>query len=139
MVTNANLTGDVTSVGNATTLANTAVSAGSYTTANITVDSKGRITAAASGTAIAPVDVATFNSSGTWTKPTGGQTMAEIQVWGAGGGGGNRTGGNIGGGGGGGGYNTAIVPLSYLASSVSITVGTGGAAESTGGTSSVPL
>lgn len=143
VVTNANLTGDVTSVGNATTLANTAVSAGSYTTANITVDSKGRITAAASGTAIAPVDVATFNSSGTWTKPTGGQTMAEIQVWGAGGGGCSPGGGGqIGGGGGGGGYNAVTIPISYLASSVSITVGTGGAGGGTGGTggsSSVPL
>jgi hypothetical protein len=74
------------------------------------------------------VDVQTFNANGTWTKPSSG-TMARIQVWGGGGGGSALVNGGDGvGGGGGGGYNELWTPLSTLASSVSVTVGTGGTA-----------
>jgi hypothetical protein len=69
-------------------------------------------------------EVQTFNSSGTWTKPSFG-AMARIQVWGGGGGGGRSSGG--GGGGSGGGYNEITLPLSSLGATVSVTIGAGGA------------
>ena len=108
-------------------------------TANSTTFLRGDKTwAAPSGT----VNVQTFNSSGTWTKPASG-SMARIQVWGGGGGAGRANATNRQTGGGGGGYNEITVPLSTLAASVTVTVGAGGAGRSgstgvgsVGGTSS---
>ncbi|WP_281337141.1 LamG-like jellyroll fold domain-containing protein [Flavobacterium eburneipallidum] len=79
----------------------------------------------------------TYSASGTFTVPAGVTTVG-VEAWGAGGGGGSRSGSNGRGGGGGGGAFAAnpTTPVSALSGAYSITVGTGGGANTSGGNSS---
>lgn len=76
VTTNANLTGDVTSIGNATTLTTVNSNVGSFGSAtqvaNFTVNSKGLITAASNITisGVAPGGAAGGNLSGTYPNPS---------------------------------------------------------------------
>lgn len=71
-----------------------------------------------------------FTAAGTWTKPADCRKVKVTVVGGGGGGGGN-----YGGGGGGGGASIKYIDVTAI-SSVSVTVGSGGSSETTGGTSS---
>lgn len=85
-----------------------------------------------SGSAVIPVDIQTFTGNGTWTKPSGGQTVARIFMTGGGGGGGSgrkgAAGSDRGGGGGGSGAGCVIaqVSISLLSATETVTIGAGG-------------
>lgn len=75
----------------------------------------------------------TYNSSGTYTKPSN-LSYVRVQAWGGGGGGNNSPDINgSGGGGGGGAYNEAYIWASSLSSSETITIGAGGNVAQAGG------
>jgi len=76
--------------------------------------------------------IQTFSASGTWTKPTGAKAVF-VQLWAGGGSGGKGTTSGAGGGGGGG-YAEAFLAGSILGSTVSVTVGLGGASVSSANT-----
>ena len=77
------------------------------------------------------INVQTFDSSGTWTKPSGyaAGSRVHVQAWGAGGSGGrSSTQQNISGGGGGG-FSERWATLSQFGATETITIGAGGAAR----------
>ncbi len=82
-------------------------------------------------------NVQTFNSSGTWTKPTSATvpyTEYKVELWGGGGSGGKSVADQCAGGGGGGGYWVWTGPLTDLGNTETVTVGLGGVAVSSANT-----
>lgn len=92
------------------------------------------IAADASG---APVDIQTMTATGSgdsWDKPSGGQTLCQVEIWGGGGSGGVGAAAAAQGGGGGGGYGKKTFLMSSLGSTEQVTIAAGGAAISAAST-----
>lgn len=80
------------------------------------------------------LDLQLFTASSTWTKPTGNYSFVQVELWGAGGSGGAQSNGSIGaGGGGGGGYVKGIFAYASVATTVDVTIGSGGLSVNTTG------
>lgn len=96
-------------------------------------------TSAAAPASTLGVDVQTFNASGTWTKPAGysANSRVLVEVWGGGGSGRYASAGNAGSGGGGGGYSFGWFSLSQLGATESVTVGAGGASQTSPATDGI--
>ena len=77
------------------------------------------------------INVQTFNSSGTWSKPAGNYSSYKVQLWGAGGSGGKGQAAGAAAGGGGGGYLEVVGSIDDLGSTETVTVGAGGASRTT--------
>ncbi len=139
VTTNANLTGDITSSGNATTLATVNSNVGSFTNASITVNAKGLITAASSGGSVSTAAGNLYTGSQTWTSPnnTTAATVFKCTLVGPGGGGAGCAAATAGGSGGGG--ATCILYVSGLAASTGYvyTEGAAGTAGASGANNGV--
>lgn len=85
------------------------------------------------------VNVQTFNSSGTWTKPIGfsSDSRVFIQAWGGGGSGARSAAAATCGGGGGGGYSYVWLNLSQMGATETVTIGAGGASRTTTGSGNI--
>lgn len=78
------------------------------------------------------IDIQTFNSSGTWTKPTGAKRVHVQAVGGGGSGAGGNNNDDRASGGGGGEYREAWFDADDLGSSETVTIGAGGTAATNG-------
>jgi hypothetical protein len=100
-----------------------ALQLGTNSTVAVTVDTSQNTTFA--GGITVNDDVQTFNSSGTWTKPTFGNWV-RIQMWGGGGGGSRNATATNPSAGGGGGYYETVLPIASMGATAAVTVGAAG-------------